>query len=55
MLIIQPGTLPYTVNQKLTIVILSLQEASKRVSGDLEKSVFKFGPKSGLLTLTHYV
>ena len=28
----------------------SCQDASKYVSGDLEKSIFKFDPKSGLLT-----
>ena len=31
------------------------QDASKHVSGGLKKSNLKFDPRSGLLTLTHYV
>ena len=33
----------------------SRQDTSKHVSGDLKKSILKLDPRSGLLTLTHYV
>ena len=33
----------------------SHQDASKYVPGDLEKSIWKFDPRSWLLTLTHFV
>ena len=36
-----------------TSLYFSRQDASKYAYGDLEKSVFKFDPRSGLLTLTH--
>ena len=38
-----------------TSLYFSRQEASKSVSVDLEKFIFNFDPKSGRLTLTHYV
>ena len=38
-----------------TSLHISHQGASKHVSGDLEKSVLKFDPRSGHLTLTRYV
>ena len=44
----------YTVKLE-TSLYFSRQHASKYVSGDLEKSILKFDPRSGLLTLTHYV
>ena len=31
------------------------QDASKHASGDLEKSILRFDPRTGLLTPTHYV
>ena len=34
---------------------LSRQDASEYVSGDSEKSILKFDPRSGLLPLTRYV
>ena len=37
-----------------TPLFLSRTDASKCVTGDLKKSILKFDPRSGLLTLTHY-
>ena len=43
-------------NEKLkTPLYFSHQDASKYVSGDLEKSILMFDPRSGLLTLAQYV
>ena len=42
-------------NNLKTPLHVSRRDASKHISADLEKSGLKFDPRSGLLTLTHYI